>query len=146
MNLERIYKSKSLLVFLIIVLIGVISIFVVLLKQQSFEGTQTPSPLTQQDQSNITSVVKDNLSEDFTADELEFTNFKGDHNWAIALVYSTNENIDPNFVLMKNNGSKWEVAYGPATDADPEELKKLGAPQELIDQIDDVFVPPGIPQ
>jgi len=140
MNLERIYKSKSLIAFLLIVLIGVIAVFVVILKQQSFENIQTPMPLTKEDESKIELNVKRNLSDTFTPDELKFTNFEGDHNWSIVVVYTTNKDVDPNFAIMKNVSDDWKVVYGPATDADPAELKTLGVPQGIMDKIDTIFV------
>jgi hypothetical protein len=144
MNLTNIFQSKKLLLFLLIILVIVFSIFMMLLFQKGYIGGS--QSLSDDDQTKISSVVKKSLSDTFTPDELKLTNFKGDHKWSIALLYSTNETIDPGFVLMKNDGNEWKLVYGPVTDPDPEALKKLGAPQALIGQIDDVFVPPGIPQ
>ncbi len=145
MNIANIYRSRGFLIFLVAVLIVVFAIFMTLLFQQGFLGGRS-QVLSSDDKEQISSVVKKSLSDNFTGDELKFTNFKGDHNWAIVLVYSTTKEVDPAFVFMKNNKGSWEIVYGPATDADPSDLKKLGVPQELIDQRDDVFVPPGTPQ
>ncbi len=144
MNIANIYRSKGFLIFLIIVLIVVFAIFMMLLFKQGYIGGS--QSLSNDDEVKISSVVKKSLSDTFTESELKLTNFKGDRNFAIALLYSTNEDVDPGFVLMKNNGGSWELVYGPVTDPDPEALKQLGAPQTLIDQIDEVFVPPGTPQ
>jgi len=146
MNPESKYRSKSGLILVIISVICVVIAFVFLSSRQNLELLQPSQPLTKEDEVKISSAVAENLSDSFTADELRFTNFKGDHNWAIVVVYTTNEEVDPNFVLMKNTGSNWEVAYGPATDADDNELKNMGVPEALINQIDDIFVPSDIPQ
>jgi len=145
MNIANIYKSKGFLIFLFIVLIVVFTFFMTLLFQYGYIGGR-PQSITSEDESQISSIVKKSLSDTFTENELKLTNFRGDHNWAIALLYSPTETVDPGFVLMKNNGGNWELVYGPVTDPDPIELKKLGAPQSIIDQVDDVFVPAGIPQ
>lgn len=144
MNVTNMFQSKKLLLILVVILVIVFTIFMTLLFKQGYlGGTQ---PLSNDDEVKISSVVKKSLSDKFTANELKLTNFKEDQNWVIALLYSANEDIDPGAVFMKKNGSDWELVYGPVTDPDPEALKQLGAPQTLIDQIDEVFVPPGVPQ
>lgn len=144
MNITNIFQSKKLLLILVVILVIVFAIFMTLLFQSGYIGG--PKSIPSEDQAKISSVVTNSLSDRFTADELKLTNFKEDQDWVIALLYSANEDVDPGVVIMKRNGSDWELVYGPVTDPDPEALKQLGTPQALIDQIDEVFVPPGVPQ
>lgn len=138
MTLRQLFQSKS---HLVIFLVGLVGVFILFVTLTTTDITQQNTPLTQNDKSEIEKSVASQLSDTFSQDELRFTNFAGDHEWAIALVYTTNENVEAGFVLMKNNGAEWNVMYGPATDYYKEDLTALGAPEELIDQIDSVFIP-----
>lgn len=138
MNLESLYNSK---IFIILGVAGIIIFLVVtifFLNQSTSDIKQIGEPLTKSDIAKISTSVAEDLSDAFKPDELVVNDFKGDHNWAIASVSTKSGKEDGGFVLMKRVNDKWEVVYGPATDYYKEDLLKMGAPESLIDQVDNL--------
>lgn len=145
MNIKNLYISKIHIIFFIVGIIGVFLVFALLLNRQNFETNSTPNSLTEQDIASINSVVETEMSDVIPSDELRLKRHEREGDWVIALVYSTNDLVEPNFVLLKNNGTSWDIAYGPASDYYKEDLINLGVPTTLIDKIDSLYTPEGYP-
>lgn len=142
MNLENITRSKSHLFFAVIIVVIAIIVFFILISRFETENILDSNSLSQEDISGINKSVQEEMSDIFKPDELVVSQYRGDHNWALAIVNTTSpEEVDGGFVVMKNTNNGWQVAYGPATDYDPQELEDMGVPKALIEQIDEVSIP-----
>lgn len=134
--------TKHQIFFAALAIVGAIIVFVIL-TNISLPSTQPPT-ISAPPQSDITAIdttVRDDLRENFNPTDLVLINHKALGDWAIALVYSTAEDIDAGVVVLQKTNGSWKLVYGPATDYDPQELEGMGMPKELIDQMNDVFIP-----
>lgn len=144
MNAVNLTRHKSYLIFSILGIFAVCIVFFFIFNQFNSQDGQVSTPLSQADIKDINTSIRNELSDVFKPEELVITQYKGDHKWALALVTTTNPEVEEGgFAIMKNTDSGWEVAYGPATDYYAEDLREMGVPQSLIGQINDVFIPPG---
>ena len=141
MNVKRLYTERKYIRVVVGILLFVVFLQLLLLSYQIKDTQDHRDILASEDRIKIERSVEDTLRDDVNRGELRFRNYKKDHDWVLVLVYSTNELVDPGFAFLKKEGSSWKVMYGPATDAYPEDLRRIGVPEKLINQIDLVFLP-----
>jgi hypothetical protein len=134
-------------VFVIFVLIGAIPFFLnrIQTKPQAIAPTPTtaaivltPSPvpgelLTEQEKTAIVEQIKPDLKKQVAVDyTVPKAKGYGD-NWAILQI--VNPSTDPALVVVEKVNGVWTIKLGPGTYFDDESLQASGAPQNLINEI-----------
>ncbi len=141
MNVKRLYTERKYIKVVVGILLFVVFLQLLLLSYQIFSVISYEEVLSSEDKSEINQEVKKVLSDTPLEDKLKFTNYRKERDWSAVVVYSDNDLIDPNFVILQRKSGEWKVVYGPATDSDPEYLKSIGAPQNFIAKVDKIFIP-----
>lgn len=151
-NKRFFFITMSILFFLIL-----LSIIITIINQntQQQQTTQTISPtistptnviaspeITQPtiSQSTEATVIKEEIKpqlDQVIPVSYDITKVKQyDDTWGLIQVY--NPETDPANAVVKQENGTWNVVLGPGTSFEPEELQSIGAPQQLINEVNTI--------